>query len=127
MNTLRNDLIKAALTGLCANPNFSKMEHADLALKAIDISDTVLGIALNTEPESPITGSAEVDWSQAPEEANWHAWDEDSVGYYYDNRPVDYQGFWKKRPGSMYWVSNLPKPANLAARDSLTRRPGKCQ
>lgn len=80
-----------------------------------------------TRKVPPITGSAEVDWSDAPAWAMWHAWDGPSGdgGWYFEGKPehihtdswVSYRG--RSKP------SRLPKPANLAARDTLTRRPGK--
>jgi hypothetical protein len=121
MNTIRNDLICAALTGLCANPEFAHTKIEDLADLAIKHGDATLA-KLNAE--SPITGSAEVDWSQAPEWAMWHAWDDNGRGYWYE-RPAKWMGSVWNNNDEMVFNSDLPKPANLAARDSLTRRPGK--
>jgi hypothetical protein len=121
MNTLRTDLIKAALTGAMANPNNQRHGPEDFAELAIKTADATLA-KLNAE--SPITGSAEVDWSQAPEWAMWHAWDDNGRGYWYE-RPAKWMGSVWNNNDEMVFNSDLPKPANLAARDSLTRRPGK--
>jgi hypothetical protein len=126
MNTIRNDLICAALTGLCANPEFAHTKIEDLADLAIKHGDATLA-KLNAE--SPITGSAEVDWSQAPEWAMWHAFDGMNAGgqgWFYQDKPhFDKKDDDWNNPGRLAGVSWLAKPANLAARDSLTRRPGK--
>lgn len=124
MNTLRNELICAALTGLCSHSAAQIANPDHIATAAIEIADATLA-KLNAS-ESPITMSAEVAWSQAPEWAMWHAWDEDGKAYWFRSKPEWDGAMWGAAvKGYDYATSHIPKPANLAAHDSLTRRPGK--
>lgn len=83
MNTLRNDLICAALPAMIhlLKPEVDSMGYIlptqwrPVVSGCIKIADEILREIQACE--SPITGSAEVDWAQAPEWAMWHAWDGD--------------------------------------------------
>jgi hypothetical protein len=60
----------------------------------------------------------EIDWRNAPEWANYHAYEEDGVGYWFQKKPYKFYGIWKnegKFIESGYTITNW--------QETLTCRP----
>ncbi len=60
----------------------------------------------------------QIDWSNAPDWANYHAFDEGGTGYWYEKSPIMRDNFWSSK--GKYLQSGYEIPI---WKDSLTSRP----
>ena len=64
-----------------------------------------------------------IDWTQAPAWANYHAFDEDGRGFWYEVLPTFRGNWWCIPERTEWWMSDLALPAGQDWRQSLVGRP----
>lgn len=62
-----------------------------------------------------------IDWNNAPEWAQYHAFDSDGRGAWLQNEPEEGAMFWIARGAK--WPSGYQKPKTISWKNSLVKRP----
>jgi len=65
-----------------------------------------------------------IDWTKAPLNANYHAFDANGEGFWYGRKPVRNVAVWWREPGSLVEQSGYTLPASTDWKTTLVKREG---